>query len=153
LFEDAAALLGIVVAFVGVYASHALNLPVVDGAASIVIGLILTCAAFVLAYECRSLLLGESAEPAILRGIEALVARDPAVDRVGNLLTMHLGPEEILLAMEVDFSNRLNAAEVEAAVLRLEAGIQGQHQQVTRIFIKAKSLAPGKREAHTRALE
>lgn len=145
LFEDAAAILGIVVAFVGVFASHALHMPIVDGLASIAIGLILTAAALVLAYECRSLLLGESADPEKVRAIEALVARDHAVDHVGHALTMYLAPEEILLTLDVDFKDELSAADVESAVQRLEAAIREQHPDVGRIFIEARALARGAR--------
>jgi cation diffusion facilitator family transporter len=145
LFEDAAALLGIVVAFAGVFASHALHLPVVDGAASIVIGLILTAAALVLAYECRSLLLGESADPEKVAAIESLVARDAAVDRVGHALTMYLGPDEILLNLEVDFKDDLSGSEIENAVERLETAIRTQHPDVRRIFLEATALARGRR--------
>lgn len=141
LFEDAAALLGIVVAGIGVFASQMLNMPVLDGVASIVIGVILTVAAFVLAYECRSLLLGESAEPEKVAAIKQLVARDPAVDRVGMALTMYLGPEEILLNLEVDFKNMLMAGDIEAAVQRLEQNIRAQHPDFTRIFIEATALS------------
>jgi cation diffusion facilitator family transporter len=145
LFEDAAAILGIVVAFIGVFASHVLHLPILDGLASVVIGTILTAAALILAYECRSLLLGESAEPAKVEAIRALVAGDPAVDRVGQALTMYLGPNEILLNLEVDFKDPLSAADVEDAVARLEASIRSEHPDVQRIFIEARALARGKR--------
>lgn len=145
LFEDAAAIVGIVVAFVGVFASHTMHLPIVDGLASIVIGVILTAAALVLAYECRSLLLGESADPEKIKAIEALVAKDAAVDRVGRALTMYLGPEEILLTLEVDFKDELSAGDVEDAVRRLEASIREQHHDVGRIFIEARSLTRDRR--------
>jgi cation diffusion facilitator family transporter len=141
LFEDTAALLGIVVAAISVFASQALQMPVLDGIGSIVIGLILTLAAFVLAYECRSLLLGESAEPEKVAAIRNLVAQDSAVDRVGMALTMYLGPEEILLNLEVDFKNDLMAGDIEASVQRLEARIREQHPDVGRIFIEATSLS------------
>lgn len=140
LFEDAAALLGIVVAAGGVFASHTLHWPAADGIASIVIGVILTSAAFTLAYECRSLLLGESADPEKTVAIEQLVARDPSVERVGPPLTMYLGPEEILLNLEVDFKDHLSAGELEASVRRLESKIRAEHDDVQRIFIKATSL-------------
>jgi cation diffusion facilitator family transporter len=145
LFEDTAALLGIVVAFIGVFASHALHLPVIDGVASIVIGAILTAAAVILAYECRSLLLGESADPEKVESIRSIVAGDSAVDRVGPVLTMYLGPQEILLNLEVDFKDQLTAADVEASVQRLEDAIRACHSDVGRIFIEARSLARGRR--------
>jgi divalent metal cation (Fe/Co/Zn/Cd) transporter len=148
LFEDAAAILGIVVAFIGVFASHVLHMPVLDGVASLVIGVILTVAAFVLAYECRSLLLGESADPEKVQSIRKISASDPAVDRVGQALTMYLGPEEILLNLEVDFKDELSAADVEEAVRRLEAAIRAEHPDVKRMFIEAKSLIRGRGRAH-----
>lgn len=144
LFEDAAAILGIFTAFAGVYASHALRLPVLDGVASIVIGVILTTAALFLAYECRSLLLGESADPKQVASIRAIAAADTAVDRVGRALTMYLGPDEVLLNIEVDFKDQLNANQVEAAVSRLEQSIRTRHPIVRSIFIEARSLGGGR---------
>jgi cation diffusion facilitator family transporter len=143
LFEDTAALLGIAVAFAGVYASQALSLPVLDGVASLVIGLILATAAVFLAYECRSLLLGESADPEKVQDIRALAASDPAVRRVGAARTMYLGPNELLLDLEVDFKNDLNTSEIEAAVQRLERAIRMQQREVRRIFIEVTSLEHG----------
>jgi divalent metal cation (Fe/Co/Zn/Cd) transporter len=110
-----------------------------------VIGLILTAAALVLAYECRSLLLGESADPEKAAAIESLVARDAAVDRVGHALTMYLGPEEILLNLEVDFKDDLSGSEIENAVERLERAIRSEHPDVRRIFLEATALARGRR--------
>jgi cation diffusion facilitator family transporter len=140
LFEDAAALVGIVVAAIGVYASDMLHLPIVDGWASIAIGLMLTATALALAYECRSLLLGESAEPEIVRAIKELALRDEAVDRVGQALTMYLGPDDILLNLEVDFKDQQSAREVELAVARLEAQIREAHPDVRRIYIAPKAV-------------
>jgi cation diffusion facilitator family transporter len=141
LFEDTAALLGILVAAAGVFASQALNMPVLDGVASLVIGLILTVAAVVLAYECRSLLLGESAEPEKLAAIRQLVAQDAAVERVGMALTMYLGPEEILLNLQVEFKHDLLAADIEVSVRRIEARIREHHPDIARIFIEAAAVA------------
>jgi cation diffusion facilitator family transporter len=153
LFEDAAALLGIVVAFIGVYASHALHMPVIDGVASLVIGAILTVAAVVLAYECRSLLLGESADPQKVQSIRTITSNDPAVERVGQPLTMYLGPEDILLNLEVDFKDELSAAGVEEAVQRLEAAIAAEHPEIKRIFIKARALSRSRRAAHAQVID
>ncbi|HKU36768.1 MAG TPA: cation diffusion facilitator family transporter [Polyangiales bacterium] len=145
LFEDTAAILGVLVAFGGVYASHALQLPVLDGVASIVIGAILTTAALFLAYECRSLLLGESADPKQIASIRAIVAADDAVDRVGRALTMFLGPEEVLLNLEVDFKDDRDASQVEAAIRRIERAIRARHPNIHRIFIEAAALGGGRR--------
>ena len=104
LFEDTAALVGLVVAFVGVFLSHQLNAPVLDGTASIVIGCILVVAALWLAYESRSLLVGEAADPELVADIRRIVLEDPAVTGLGVVLTMHLGPDAVLLNIEVTFT-------------------------------------------------
>ena len=97
LFEDAAALLGLIVAFAGVFMAHSLNNPYFDGAASIVIGLILAVVAVVLAYESKGLLVGEAADPETLKDIRRLAEADPYVEGVNRALTTHFGPETILL--------------------------------------------------------
>jgi cation diffusion facilitator family transporter len=103
LFEDTAALLGLVVAFVGVFLSHQLDAPVLDGVASVAIGAILVFAALWLAYESRSLLVGEAADPELIAAVREIALADPAVVGLGAVLTMHLGPEEVLLNIEVQF--------------------------------------------------
>jgi cation diffusion facilitator family transporter len=139
--EDTAALLGLVAAFLGVFFSHRLHDPVYDGAASIVIGLILAGIAFLLAYESRGLLVGESADPEVIRNIRELACGDPAVKDIGRPLTMHFGPEEVLLNMDIRFRRHLTAAEVESAVDRLERKIRSAYPQIRRIYIEAESLA------------
>ena len=145
LAEDAAALSGIVIAAVGVYLAHRLQNPVFDGAASIVIGLVLATVAVFLAYESRSLLVGESAYPEVVQGIHRLAEKDEGVRQVRRPWTMHLGPRELLLAMEIDFSPDLSAADVTAAVDRLESQIRQNYPQVKHIFIEAESLSGRRR--------
>jgi cation diffusion facilitator family transporter len=140
LFEDAAALLGLVVAFLGVFLSHQLQAPVLDGVASIAIGSILVMAALWLAYESRSLLVGEAADPAIVSGIRRVVLDDPSVTGLGMVLTMHLGPEEVLLNMEVTFTEGLSAEEIHEAVHRIERRISEPYPEVSRIFIEVEAL-------------
>lgn len=139
-FEDGAAMLGLIVAFAGVFFGHMLRNPYIDGAASVLIGLILAMVALFLAYESKGLLVGESADPKIVAGIEEIAASDAAVAGVGSVLTMHLGPQDVLLNLEVDFVDSLSAEEVRAAVDRIEATITARHPQVTRIFIEAEAL-------------
>jgi cation diffusion facilitator family transporter len=141
LFEDAAALLGLVVAFIGIFLSHQMEEPVIDGAASIVIGLILVCAAGWLAYESRSLLVGEAADPQMVGDLRAIVLADPAVTDLGVLLTMHLGPDEVLLNIEVQFTPGLPAEEIHAAVHRIEERIAEPYPEVSRIFIEVEALS------------
>jgi cation diffusion facilitator family transporter len=140
LFEDTAALLGLVVAFFGVFLSHRLNAPVLDGTASIIIGGILIVAALWLAYESRSLLVGEAADPEMVAAIREIALADPAVTGLGVVLTMHLGPDEVLLNIEVAFTPGLPAEEIHAAVHRIEESITVPYPEVSRIFIEVESL-------------
>ena len=112
LFEDTAALLGLVVAFIGIFLSHQLEEPVIDGITSVVIGGILVVAALWLAYESRSLLVGEAADPELVADIREIVLADPAVTGLGAVLTMHLGPDDVLLNIEVQFTPGLPAEDV-----------------------------------------
>jgi cation diffusion facilitator family transporter len=143
LFEDSAALLGLLVALAGVYLGHQLENPYLDGTASIVIGGILAGVAVLLAYESKGLLVGESADAATLASIRAVTEADPAVERIMPPLTMHLGPHEILLNLEIKFHEGLSAAEIGAAVERLERSIRRRDPDIKRIFIEAESLATG----------
>jgi len=146
LFEDAAALLGLIVAFVGIFLAHQLNNPYLDGAASVVIGLILTTVAGFLIYESKGLLVGEGADPQTLKDIRKLAESDPAVRRVINPLTMHFGPNTMLLTMDIEFDGKLSAAKVKEAVDRLERSIKNQYPAIKYIYIEAGSVAAGGRE-------
>jgi len=138
--EDTAALAGVVVAFLGVYLGHRLDNPYFDGAASVVIGLIMAGVAAFLVYESRGLLLGESADPELVADIEELAAADAGVRQVFSPLTMHFGPKDVLLNIELEFQPSLSAEEVAATIDRLEAAIRERHPQVRRIFIEAEAL-------------
>ena len=141
LFEDTAALLGLTVAFIGVFCGHLFNNPYLDGTASVVIGVILAIVALLLGYEVRGLLVGESAPTHIVKHIRALAESDPAVAGVLRLLTLQLGPNEVLLNLEIQFHKNLSAEKVALAVARIEQKIQSHHPDVKQIFIEAKSLS------------
>jgi cation diffusion facilitator family transporter len=141
LFEDTAALTGLIIALVGVVASQAFNLPMIDGAASVAIGVVLAITAGFLAYESQSLLTGEAADPATRRGIAALAEAEPGVVGLNDLRTMHFGPTEILVALSLDFQDHLSAADVENTVARLEHRIRAAYPQAGRIYVEAQSLA------------
>lgn len=141
IFEDAAALLGIAVAFGGVFLSELRQNTLYDGIASIIIGIILTIVAAVLVSETKGLLIGESALPETRESIKAIVQSDPAVSQMGPPITLHLGPEDVMLALNIEFSDELSADQIEAAVCRLEAAIRQSHDEVTRIFIEAASIS------------
>ena len=139
LFEDTAALLGLIVALAGVYLAQVFNNPFFDGAASIVIGIILALVAVLLAYESKGLLIGEAADPETIKNIRHLAESDPCVQRVNNLLTMHFGPNSILLALDVRLGSGLSAAEVKQTVDRIETAIRKQYPDVKHVFIEFDS--------------
>ena len=145
LFEDSAALLGLLVAFLGIFLGHQFHNPAFDGIASIVIGVILAIVAILLAYESKGLLIGESADIETVNNIRRLAADEPAVERVMRTLTMHLGPDEVLLNLEIHFYMQLSAEDVALAVSHLEETIRTHHPEVKHIFIEAKSLAASPR--------
>ncbi|HKI06400.1 MAG TPA: cation diffusion facilitator family transporter [Thermoanaerobaculia bacterium] len=141
-FEDSAALAGLIVAFLGVLLGHRWNSPYADGIASIVIGVILAGVAVILVYESKGLLLGESTDPATVEDIRAMARALPAVADVKCPLTMHFGPEEVLLNLEIDFRPGLPPGEVTQAINRLEQEIREKHPEINRIFIEARALQP-----------
>ena len=140
LFEDSAALLGLLVAFVGIFLGHTLNNPYLDGVASIAIGVILGVVAGFLAYESKGLLIGEGVDQQTLNSIRKIAREDPAVVKVRKALTMHFGPHDVLLTLDIQFQEKLTAAEISAVVDHLEKKIRDQHPEIKHIFIEAKSL-------------
>ncbi len=140
LLEDSAALAGILVAFLGVFLHQQFGLTYSDGLASVIIGLILATVAGFLAYESKSLLLGESADSALIQSIREIARSEPSVEGVRRPLTMHLGPDQVLLAVGIEFSPKLAAADVAQVVDRLEEDIRRKHPIIKRIFIEAESL-------------
>lgn len=141
LLEDTAAMLGLMVAFFGIFAGQVLGMPVLDGVASLVIGVILAVAAIVLGLETKSLLIGEAASPETLHSLETLIDGVPGVSAVNEILTMHLGPEAVLLNVSLDFEDKLTAGEVEETVTSLEKRIRSVHPEVSRVFIEIQSAA------------
>ena len=139
LFEDSAAILGLIVAFLGIYLSEALQLPVLDGVASLLIGLILISTASFLAKECQALLTGEGVRPAVRQRIRWIVHQATGVEKLNELLTMHFGPAEILVVMSVDFENTMSAKEVEDTVTKIEKSIKKEFPEVKRVFIEAQA--------------
>ena len=142
LFEDSAAMLGIVVAFTGIYLAHATGNPFYDGAASVIIGIILACTAAWLAYETKGLLIGEAANKEVVDGIRAIAAESPAVSRVNEVLTMHVGPEFILATLSVTFDDDAKADDIERTCEVLDVGIKERFPRVKRVFIEAEDWTP-----------
>src|SRR6185295_7598662 len=141
LLEDTAALLGLVFAFLGIFLGSLLEVPELDGVASVFIGLLLCGVAVLMVYESKGLLIGEGLDHESLKSIRALVEQDPAVESVGHLHTMFLGPHEVLLTIELRFRGHITALEVRQGVKRLREAIQSQHPDVRPIFFGSDYLS------------
>jgi cation diffusion facilitator family transporter len=139
LFEDSAALLGLIVAFAGILAAELLEMPELDGAASIGIALILGATAIFLARESKGLLIGEPASPEVQKKVLAIVQQDPAVQRANGVLTVHMGPQEIVAGLSIEFEDHLTAPEIEACVERIEARLKQEMPEITRLFVKPQT--------------
>jgi len=140
-YEDLAALLGLTAAFLGIYLGHLLHNPYFDGAASVAIGAILCTVAVMLIYESSGLLIGESSAPEIIGGVSSIAANDPAVRAAGTPLTMQLGPDSVLINLEVELQPGTSVDEYVNAVGRIESAIRSRYPSATRIFIEARHAA------------
>lgn len=138
--EDSAALAGILLAFLGIFLGQLLHNPYLDPVASILIGLLLTAIAVLLGRESGALLVGERTTRSRIQQIKDIIVADPAVQRVGDILTMQLGPEQALLAVDIKFREHLDVHELEAIIDRLEARIQQRDPTIKRIFIEVDAL-------------
>lgn len=139
LFEDTAAMLGLIVAMIGIWLSIQLDMPVLDGAASIVIGFILAGTALLLALETKGLLIGEAAAPEIVDEIKAIIAEQDSIDCLNEIRTLHRGPDDVLLALSVDYIDSVSAGEVENSNTALENAIKQKFPVVKRLFIEVQS--------------
>ena len=139
LFEDSAAMLGLLVALIAIFLSQVTGNLYLDGLASIIIGFILAGTAIWLALETKSLLIGESANAHIVDGIRELVQDYDNIEHVSEVLTMHMGPDYILANLSVDFADEATASEVEETISNLDAAIKNRYENVKRIFIEAEA--------------
>jgi cation diffusion facilitator family transporter len=136
LFEDASDVLGLIIAFLGVFLSHQLNNPFLDGIASILIGLLLVGVAVVLARESKSLLMGEGVDPDTARQLMDLTEADPAVLKTSRIATIYLGPEEITLVQSVVFQADLTTDTINQAIVRIHASVYKAFPAIKHAFIQ-----------------
>jgi cation diffusion facilitator family transporter len=139
LFEDSAALAGILIAAAGIYLSVHLDMPVLDAVGSIIIGLILATTASLLANETKSLLIGERADQGIIDSIKLIAEEMDGVAHANGVLTLHLAPREILVALSLEFADELRTPEIEAKVIELERRMRLSHPEVVAVFVKPQS--------------
>jgi cation diffusion facilitator family transporter len=138
LFEDSAALIGLLVAMLGLALYQITGDPIYDAMASIVIGVVLIGTAYWLALESKNLLIGESAHPVIETSIEEIFAGDIRIDGVNDIATLHMGPEYILVTLSADFASGLGSDDLEKAVADLGDKVRGVDARIRRVFIEAK---------------
>jgi len=139
LFEDSAAMLGILVAFAGIFLSQVTGNPLYDGAASVVIGLILAGTAAWLAYEIKGLLIGESARPELVKGVREIAKSYPKIKHVNEVLTLHMGPDFILLNLSVDFADTVLTGDLEDTISSLDRHIKQVYPKIKRVFVEAEA--------------
>jgi cation diffusion facilitator family transporter len=153
LLENGAAMAGIVTAAVGLFLAQVTGNPFYDGAASVVIGVILGVTAFVLAYESKGLLIGEAADPELVRGLRKLACGKPGIVGVGHVITVHSSPDQITAMMNVDFRDTITAGDVERIVREVEHEAHKKWPQVRRLFIRPMQNAAAERKKSGAAAE
>jgi len=136
LAEDTGAILGILIALAGTVSARVLDRPVLDGAASIAIGILLGLIAIVLARETKGLLIGEPARSELVSSICAMARAQPGIERSNGLFTVHIGPRQVVAALSVDFIDTLSAGEVETIVATLEDRVRKAHPEVVSLLVK-----------------
>jgi cation diffusion facilitator family transporter len=139
LFEDSAAMLGLLIALLGISLSQITGNAVYDGVASILIGLILAGTAVWLAIETKGLLIGEGANLEVVNSIRKIAESHVEVERVNELLTMHMGPEYILVNISIRFKRGQLTREIESVIQDVDHAIKQQHTSVRRVFVEAES--------------
>ena len=146
LLENGAAIAGIVAAAIGLLLAQLTHDPFYDGAASVLIGVILGCTAMLLAYESKGLLIGEAADPVLVENLRQLACDQAGVVGVGHVLTLHSSPDQITVMMNVDFRDDMLAGEVEHIVCRVEEEARERWPAVRRLFVRPMQGAASQRE-------
>jgi cation diffusion facilitator family transporter len=136
LFEDSAALLGLLIAALGILSAQLLNDPRLDGLASIGIALVLAAASILLARETKGLLIGEPADPRLRQAILAIASAAPGVHHVNAVLTSQLGPRQVVASVSAEFDDSLSTPDVEASVDSIESNVREEHPEVVALFVK-----------------
>ena len=139
LFEDSAALIGILIAGFGTFAASNFGWLVFDGIASILIGVVLGVTSILLARESKSLLIGERADRELTESILGIAAEEPQIASANGVLTVQLAPDQIVAALSLEFADTLRANEIEAAVLGIEQKIRAAHPEVVALFVKPQA--------------
>ncbi len=139
LFEDSAALVGLVIAFAGTWLAVKYHLPLFDGIASILIGMVLATTASLLAWETKGLLIGEAADQPIVDSIMRIASEMEGVAHANGIITVHLAPDQILVALSLEFADQLTTPEIEAKIAEIDRRVRHLHSAVFLLFVKPQS--------------
>lgn len=142
LFEDSAALVGIVIAAAATALSLWLDAPWIDGTGSILIGVLLAVVAVLLARESKALLIGERASPELSEAIKRIANAEPCVTRVISVTTSQLSPDQVIATIGIDIDDELRVPQVEELICSIERQIAAEHPEVYRIFIRPEPAPP-----------
>lgn len=137
-FEDTAALLGLLIALAGLVIYQITGNPLFDGLASIGIGIVLVLTAYVLAIESKNLLIGESADPKIVTAIRTILNEDDRILSTNEVATLHMGPDFIVATVSADFVDAMSSEQLEAAVTELNKRVKSVDSRIQRVFIEAE---------------
>ena len=140
LLEDSAALVGLALAFAGIYFGAKFGMPWLDGASSIAIGVLLCAIALVMVYESKSLLVGEGVGRGTAQGLRDLIAADADVQSIGKLATLYLGPDEVMLAVEIHFRPERNGDDRRRSIARITRAIRDKYPRIRHVFLDASWL-------------
>ncbi|MFY9227249.1 MAG: cation diffusion facilitator family transporter [Blastocatellia bacterium] len=141
LFEDSAAMLGLAIAFLGILLDQITGSSYFDGTASVLIGLVLGGTAVLLAYETKGLLIGESANKEVVQKIREIVSSYKEISYIHEVLTMHMGPEYILVTISADFTDAVSSLEVETLISKMDSQIKQTFPEVKKVFIEAETFS------------
>jgi cation diffusion facilitator family transporter len=139
LFEDSVAILGVFVAAAVTFTATTLGHPQFDGVGSVAIGLILAATSLLLARESKSLLIGEQAYPSVRKSILALANAQPSCLKANGLITVQLGPEQVVAMLSIEFSDAMLAPQIEEAVISLEAKVREENPEIVALFVKPQT--------------
>jgi divalent metal cation (Fe/Co/Zn/Cd) transporter len=141
LLEDSTALIGLAIAFLGVFLGQQFGVMYFDGIASVLIGILLCAVSLFLGRESKSLLIGEAVAPETIAGIREIAESEKDVDKAKKILTIYIGPDDVAATLELEFKESITAAELRRAVRRIEIAIKEKYPRIKNVFYEAESLS------------
>ncbi|MGY8561940.1 cation diffusion facilitator family transporter [Paracidovorax citrulli] len=139
LLEDSAALLGLAFAAIGLAAAQWLDMPELDGVASLCIAGVLALTAFLLARETKGLLVGEPAHPSVARRIMAVADTDADLRKANGVTTMQMGPDQVVAMLSAEFEDDRTTPQIEACITRIEQAVKAEYPELVALFVKPQT--------------